>query len=272
VADFEPDRESVDRAEALSSRLFADLRAVLDEGPSFDLRRERFSERRYAEEAEGVPVGDVVSNVDQMAGDFAVARRWGGEFPCLTLDEGGLAPLSLTGISGIFRRSQPPESWPDFLMDALPDSVLMRVWRRFLRSQGGEGIVVTDINAAAASVERNLRGFLSYRFAGIRQWARGSGNDLFGGSGSGGAPPPGQGAAGGLQVQVSCGTPGLRIHVAPAYFINWVFFGSPTTPVSSYLLPGRYVFAGDGSPLHKRTPDPGVFSIPPTYNPVLTRF
>lgn len=35
----------------------------------------------------------------------------------------------------------------------------------------------------------------------------------------------------------------LRIHYSPAYFINYnLAFGSPTTPVSGYLQPGRYTF------------------------------
>jgi hypothetical protein len=71
---------------------------------------------------------------------------------------------------------------------------------------------------------------------------------------------------------VACGTPGLRIHISPAYFISWIYFGSPTTPVSSYVLPGRYVFAGDGPMLPQLTVDNGIFSIPPNYTLTLARF
>ena len=150
-----------------------------------------------------------------------------------------------------------------------------------------------DVREAEEGVERGLSGFLSYRFSGMKKyaedrttptglrWIQRIRNQLFGGStrsprgrgaGSGGPPPPAVGASGGLQVQVSCLTPGLRIHISPAYFINWVFFGSPTTPVTSYVLPGRYVFSGDGPMLPKRKMDNGVFCIPPTYNPSLARF
>src|SRR5262249_5141841 len=116
---------------------------------------------------------------------------------------------------------------------------------------------------------RGLKGFLSYRFAGMREWA-----ELRARPGKwlrrrkGRAAHPG----GGLQMRVSCLTPGLRIHVSPAYFVAWVFFGSPTTPVTSYVPPGRYIFAGDGPLLPTFTQDTGVFCIPPTYHATLTSF
>jgi hypothetical protein len=115
---------------------------------------------------------------------------------------------------------------------------------------------------------------------GWAEWIRGTGIPGFGGSkgpprgkGSSSLPrPPAVGPGGGLQVQVSCLTPGLRIHISPAYFISWVYFGSPTTPVASYVFPGRYIFAGDGPMLPRRKKDPTIFCIPADYYPTLTRF
>jgi hypothetical protein len=89
MPEFELDEESVSRAEKLSSRLMDDLRMVSKQGGKSEMRRELFSEYRYSEQAEGVPINDIVENVGQMAGEFAAARRWGGEVPCLKLDDGG---------------------------------------------------------------------------------------------------------------------------------------------------------------------------------------
>ncbi len=130
----------------------------------------------------------------------------------------------------------------------------------------------------ARSCPGTLYTFLSYRFAGMKKWSEwihGVGNHFGGGgglppnAGSGGnAPaPPAVGPGGGLQVQVSCRTPCLR-----RTSLAGCSFGSPTTPISSYVLPGRYVFAGDGPMRPRRTRDRGVFAIPPTYYPALTRF
>lgn len=289
MPDFEPDEESVSRAVKFSSRLVHDLRMVTEEGPPSEMRRELFSEQRYAEQAEGVPINDVVANVGRMADEFAMARRWDGEVPCLKLADGNMAPISMTEMfSGPYWPSYGSEEWTEFWERYGPFPFPPhRFWREFLRrsQRGEEGVVVTDFHEAVRSIERNLTSFLSYRFAGMkkwREWFQGISGQFFGGSkgpprsrGPGGSsppPPPAVGPGGGFQVQVSCLTPGLRIHVSPAYFITWVFFGCPTTPVTSYVLPGRYVFAGDGPMLTRRTKDHGVFCIPPTYHPALTRF
>lgn len=287
MAEFEFDQESLSRAEKLSSRLMHDLRMVSEEGPPSKIRQELFSQRRYAEQAEGVPIGDVVENVGQMATEFAIARRWDNEILCLKLDEGELAPISMSEfLGGPLWPSYGSEDWFEFWERNIPFPFPHRLWKDILRRSGQqeERVIATNPRDAEAGVERSLTGFLSYRFAGMRKWTewiQGIGNQLFGGltgprrgtgPGSISPPPPAVGPGGGLQVQVSCLTPGLRIHVSPAYFINWVFFGSPTTPVSGYVLPGRYVFAGDGPMLPKRTRDRAVFSIPPNYHCTLTRF
>ncbi len=285
MPEFELDEQSVSRAERLSSQLMQDLRMVSEKGPRSEMRRELFSERRYAEQAEGVPINDVVANVGQMATEFAMARRWDGEILCLKLDDGELAPISMTEfLGGVLWPPYGSEDWIEFWERNFPFPFPPhRFWRDVLRhaEPQEERVVVTDIREAEGGIRRSLNGFLSYRFAGMKRWAewiQGIGTQLFGGSkgpaasSSSPPPPPTVGAGGGLQVQVSCLTPGLRIHISPAYFISWVFFGSPTTPVAGYVLPGRYVFAGDGPMLPRRRKDHAVFCIPPTYYPTLTRF
>jgi hypothetical protein len=283
----ELDEESVLRARRLSSRLTDDLRMISEKGPPGEFRRERFSEQRFVEEAEGTPIKDVLANVEQMAVEFVTARRLDNRVLCLRLDDAELAPISLGAyLPGASQPTLDPNEWFELWESYFPFPYLAH-WREILfrSAQREENIVVSSVGEAVESVERSLKRFLSYRFAGMRKWGEwihGIGNQFLGGStappqgggthGGGFSPPPAVGQGGGLQVQVSCRTPGLRIHVAPAFFINWVFFGSPTTPVTSYVLPGRYVFAGDGPMLPRLTKDGGTFCIPPTYYPVLTRF
>jgi hypothetical protein len=286
MADFEPDQESVARAATLSSRLMQDLRSVAEDGPLSRMRHKLFSEQRYSEQAEGVPINDVVTHVGKMATEFAMARRWDNEILCLKLDDGEFAPISIGDyFGGSSSLSYGSDNWLELWEREFPFPFpLHRLWREVLRnSPEQEGLIVTSVAEAEERVARSLQRFLSYRFGGMKKWTEWiQGSQLFGGpkgpSGGGGiggggtAPPLAVGPGGGLQIQVSCLTPGLRIHVAPAYFISWVFFGSPTTPVSSYVLPGRYVFAGDGPMLPRRKRDHAVFSIPPTYHAALTRF
>lgn len=278
MADFELDQESVSRATALSSRLLEDLRTLSHERPRVELRREIFSQQRYADQAEGVPISDVLDNVAQMAREFAIMRRWDSEVLCLKLDDGQVVPISISESFGGPLGPYGSENWFEVWEREFPSPFPRRFWRDIRQQswQQEEGASIAGVGEVEEVAERNLASFLSYRFAGMRSWTEWIGgirDSLFGGTGrSTGPPPPAVGPGGGLQVQVSCLTPGLRIHVAPVYFISWVFFGSPTTPVSSYVLPGRYTFAGDGPMLPRLTRDRGVFSIPPSYHPALTRF
>jgi hypothetical protein len=279
MPEFELDEESVSRGEKLSSRLMDDLRRVSEKGAEPEMRRELFSEQRYSDQADGVPINDVLADVGQLAVEFAAARRWHGEVPCLKLDDGTLAPISFSEFFGgplwlSYGSADWFELWDRYFGLPFPPGGF---WREILRRSGPEEQVrITNLEEAEGGLKRNLGGFLSYRFAGMKRW----GEWIQGRYGisrsklpSGGTPPPpAVGPGGGMQVQVSCLTPGLRIHISPAYFITWVYFGSPTTPVAGYVLPGRYVFAGDGPMQPRRKKDPAVFCIPADYHPTLTRF
>jgi hypothetical protein len=286
MPEFELDQESILRAEKLSSQLMKDFRTVSAEAPSLKISWELFSEERYAEQAEEVPINDVVANIGQMAMEFAIVRRSGGRVLSLKLDNGEMAPISMTEFfGGPLWPYYAAEDWIEFWEKNFPFPFSLHSFWRDIYTGGAqdERVMMTDVREAEGGLERSLKGFLSYRFAGMKKWAewiqgagfstlRRKGAPQGRGAGSSPPPPPAVGPGGGLQVQVSCLTPGLRIHVSPAYFISWVFFGSPTTPVTNYLLPGRYVFSGDGPMQPIRRTDPGVFSIPPTYYPTLARF
>jgi hypothetical protein len=290
MSEFEPDSESVARADELSSRLVHDLHAFSRESPSYETRQDLFSEQHYSEQAQGMRIDDVVENVAQMSREFSVGRRWGGTVLCLDLGDGELAPISIAPLVGEAWGSFSSEDVFEFLhrydFSPFPGPLRKELLRRAYVFE--DRVKEASLEDAEEGVRRSLGRFLAYRFAGLKMGSETSfrfiqqlRSRLFGGprqsrdggAASGGAPPPSGGrVGGGLKVQVSCRTPGLRIHISPAYFINWVYFGSPTTPVTSYVLPGRYIFSADGPMLPKRKVDTGVFCIPPSYRPCLVRF
>jgi len=201
-------------------------------------------------------VRDVFRDVERLSAEFSEYRkkRWG--VLCARVGDDELVPIELTGSLILDPGSRRPLLQPYF------DKDHKRTVLAYLK-RNGEDVVEASLDKAIAETKKNLTSFLSFRFAAASKaesvgtsWREGF-ESTRGQSGS----------KGGLAVTVSCRTHGLRLHIAPSYFRTWVFFGSPTTPVSGSVLPGRYSFASDG-PLV----DPGVFSIPPTYNPVLTRF
>jgi hypothetical protein len=264
--EFYLDEESLWRAERLSGLLMEGLRMVSEERDPI-MRRELFSEQRYADEAVGVPIKDVVANVEQLAHEFALARQRNIQVLCLKLTDGEIAPISMAALLGFpFLATSFAlgflELWGLYEMFLYPSLSTFLQAVTYQASHVEERLEATDVDKAEEGVWRGLKEFLSYRFAGMKKWY-----EWIHGIGT-----PTVGPGGSLQVQVSCRTPGLRIHVSPAYFINWVFFGSPTTPVTSYVLPGRYVFAGDGPMLPKFIQDAGVFCMPPTYHATLSKF
>lgn len=282
AAEFEPDPDARRRAENLSARLIRDLRVISERGPDIDFSRQVFREAHYREEAANAPIQDVVDDVAEMAHEFAISRRIGGEILCARVGDDELAPVSLRdSLHGPFGGAPWWEFWEEFGFP-LPRRIWREAIKRAARNADDE-LISTSVEEAEAMTERNLASFLSFRFAGLKllpdwlHWRRddsggGPPGPPRGGSASGPPPPPIGGSGGGLQVEVSCQTRGLRLHIAPSYFQAWVFFGSPTYPVSNFVLPGRYRFAGDGPMQRRLITDRAVFSIPPTYKPVVTRF
>jgi hypothetical protein len=156
---FEPDEESVKRAETFTSNLMRDLHTVVEEGPRSEVVREVFSQQRYAEQAEGTPIADVVQNVSKMATEFATLRRWDSGIVCLRVEDGGLIPVSLfepsvgsTSLSG----------WYDFLDREFPFHFGRRFVGGLLRrlKQQDENLTVTDLNEAEEGARYNLQSFL----------------------------------------------------------------------------------------------------------------
>lgn len=132
------------------------------------------------------------------------------------------------------------------------------------------------IEQASEVLHENLESFMTNRFGGLRMWAnegipervRQRGTMTNADFESPVSPNVGTGL---FRVTVKCKAPGYRILVSPAYFIDWLYFGAPSTPVTNEMLPGRYIFGTDsidGSVVS----DGVIFRIPTDFTPHLVRF
>ncbi len=71
----------------------------------------------------------------------------------------------------------------------------------------------------------------------------------------------------GCLFTVTSNTPGLNVHWSGAYYKSKKYFGGPTTPVTSALQAGKYIFAVDGGPYVTDQWDNSPVTIPGTYPP-----
>jgi hypothetical protein len=221
------------------------------------------------------PIDDVTQNVDGLGDILGWHRKLRiDRLLCLGVSSGPQeqdllwAPVDISSLigygphgpyfgprySGIFRRNVLRMMGKRGYLDFLEEAVRSKRHR----------FAPVAIDAAMESVRNLLATFLSYRIWGT-QTHRADNPPISG------LPPAGAGArfAGSLRVRVTSRNHGMRIYWAPAFFITWTFFGYPSSPVTDYLAPGRYVFGGDGGPLPYFVSDPAAFNIPPTLNPVL---
>lgn len=283
---FQPDSESVALAKKLTDVFMRDV-----EGENFARPYDSRRTRAYASEV-GVeaPLHDVPLAVSHFSSIRFAARETNESLLCVRLDDGTSAPVGFDFFLPNFAQTFGGIPWPRF---PYPDPFLWRELIRWWRQNNEysrsslerDDFLFLSVKEATGMFRNGLENFLSFRIAGFRHWrewmsgregesqGRRGKSPSGGGSGRGGVPrPPSVSPGGGLSVQVSSLTHGLRLHVSPAYFITWTYFGAPTTPVSGTVMPGRYVFAGDGPMLPQFTVDNGVFRIPPDYHPSLNKF
>ena len=182
-----------------------------------------------------VAVADVEANLEQLDEQIRFARGTNLTVPCANV--GGKAI---------------PVAIPEFSMDShwnqKPSNELLRLYASHVASN--ENVISTDEETALKNVGDELSGFLGNRLAASHAQrslgAIGMTSTL-------------------LQVVVSAHTAGARVSYSPSYFINYLYLGAPTTPVTGYLLPGRYVFMLT-TLARKKMKDNGVFDVPPIFN------
>jgi hypothetical protein len=135
---------------------------------------------------------------------------------------------------------------------------------------------VRTVEEASDALYENLETFMTNRHGGIRIWEKGEVAERVPARGiethdDFDEPTSSNIDTGLFRVTVKCNAPGYRILVSPAYFIDWAYFGSPSTPVTREMLPGRYIFGTDsigGTVISDKL----VFRIPNDFAPEIKRF
>ncbi len=187
---------------------------------------------------------------------YRVSNRYGSrELPCYMINETPI-PVSIPSFNSFIDKT-----------DVELDGIRKCNWEKFneiwyREVQEDEQAKLINADDAVDNSIAELTEFMKGRLAAKKYF------DRFGVDHAMVGPPSrpvvgDQSAVAMLSVEVHSKTPGERVSYSPAYFINYMVLAAPTTPVTGYLLPGRFVFMVSNSVVSKK--DPGVFDVPPHY-------
>ena len=212
--------------------------------------------------------GDLKYSLGRALNDFDHYRQV-NQVPLL-LSDGGGAPVAMRTVqkgleSNGLLKSDEKLTDPNNLQKAIDNWMTL-----------DETHTVGRVEEASDALHDNLETFLGSRYGGLRMWEKSEFAQRVPSRGAATDPdfdePTSPNIDTGLfRVTVKCKAKGYRILVSPAYFIDWVYFGAPSTPVTSEMLPGRYIFGTD-SIGRSVVSDGLVFRIPASFNPQLMRF
>ncbi|MGC4939635.1 hypothetical protein [Kribbella sp. DT2] len=229
---------------------------LLDGGPVRDLIAH--DEGGFADEDQAVPADDdrtALADVEQDAAWFrqqlALLSELGLEVPALTVEpsagsrpDAGVVPISLD----LLERAQGGRSWTDSIAGLRygtepHEQVRDQLSRRFTaygRLEHRFRLIPHDV--ARQQVRARLTGFLAVRIvaetgeqrdrAPLMRLPRRRGHPAT--------------AVPGCTFEVTTNTPGLRVFWSGAYFLTSNYFSAPTSPASSTLQSGTYLFGVDG--------------------------
>jgi hypothetical protein len=207
----------------------------------------------YSNIVENQPSLDIESDVGAFRAELRFADRIGMPIPCVRLGLEGeqLAPVSFELAFGI-----PP--LPSPLSPQIADieefryRMLGEIGTNFITASLSrpQEYIFVDVDSARRSYMSLATAFLATRIASQRHFnALGPGDGMNGDEATmllprtfGGHPAPTPGCL----FSVSTNSPGLRVHWSGAFRINPNYFSSPTSPVTSVLQSGTFVFGVDG--------------------------
>lgn len=191
---------------------------------------------------EGVAIADIEEDTARFAGDLIFLEEIGADVPAMRLgtERSDLVPVDLQHYLSInnfpavttsrsLRRGFFREYWY-YWMDDLRDII-------------GRSEVSLPMKEARSTYDRLAADFLANRIAGARELrggARASFLSLFQKKKGSRIPVPG------CTFSVTTNSAGLRVLWSGGYVISPKFFAAPTSPVSSTLQSGTYVFGVDG--------------------------
>ena len=199
-----------------------------------------------------VLLADVEADSEAFSAQLYASMRHGPEeFPCVVFD-GTPVPLDYVEFARAALWGRGMRHFEDFPFPFPFRHFFHEMRGDFKEWFGGPGISLTSVHPmeALGLFRGRVVDFLTDRFAG---------RSLVGVS-----PSPG------VRFKVNTQNQGERVHYSPAYFVKLsTVFGAPTSPVISWIQPGRYVFAVVG-PNGRMRFDPGQFAVPPSHSAQLT--
>jgi hypothetical protein len=164
-----------------------------------------------------IHTADVEGNVLNFAHQISFIRNLGRPFPCVPSGEGEPMPVSIFPDDPDWRNRP-------FSAEYSSSNYLLAIASK---------ISYVSLSKATDFFQKRLEDFFTARFGGPR-------SDIAAGYGGSG-----------LQFTVATITQGLRAHYSPAYFYDPTnVLNSPTSPVTGWIQPGRYIFGAgpSGSP------------------------
>jgi hypothetical protein len=201
---------------------------------------------------EDQPLFDIESDVQAFRLELQYADRVGLPIPCLPLgvNHNRLAPVSFELAFGIPLSNQ--YGYPILLDRRLRYRLfedIIRDYPPLAIFEPPQAYTPVDVDTARNSYTSLATEFLATRIASQRRSdGPGSTHHLGGGatlqlSRTGAGPPV---RTPGCTFVVSTNSPGLRVHWSGAFRIVPNYFSSPTSPVTSVLQSGTYIFGVDG--------------------------
>lgn len=191
---------------------------------------------------EGVTIADIEKDVEHFIKDLRFLKEFRLNVPAIRVGEQGeLIPIELSYFLEV---------------NGLANALFGRYWLNrfewpFMRDEIYYAISRNEnqipIDKAQSVFENLASRFLASRIAGVREFMQRQNGpeqvrflNIFQKKGSRRIPTPG------CTVRVSTNTSGLRVLWSGGYVISPKFFAAPTSPVSSTLQSGTYIFGVDG--------------------------
>lgn len=230
------------------------------------------SQREYF----GLELNDINENLTILKSQIKFLERFGVKdtIPCLTIGK-SIIPIDI--FQYFENREKRLSLLPDFydeyyyrhfFMEELIDRFLNRIEKSL-----NKNVTNQNLESVKSNVKNSLSSFIEMRHASFFNHNIVSKISKFFRGGGGSPPSISSGARTKyLTVTVNTNNHGLDILASPAYFVTWKKFGSPTSPVAGYLIPGTYIFGGSGVGVPTFTHDSTPVDIPPNLDITITTF
>lgn len=208
-------------------------------------------EARDLELEPGLAVADLEQDARQFSDEMELLDDFDAPCPAMRID-GERVPVSLLlafransgwfpGFPPGFGKSRYRRMTPDLYYG------MDEYFRYWSQGNGSDEYPVMEREEARGAFARRAIHFLSTRVAAVRNWRNHEGHQPWPGISILSFRPSLKAApAPGCNFTVSTNSSGLRVFWSGAYYVSPNNFNSPTTPTSSVLQSGTYIFGIDG--------------------------